>query len=216
MREAITIPPTKDNLLKYKRKLKLVERAYDLLREKYEALLMKLHIITAEVRTRRREMEKNLSESYIEYVKTESELGRDMINIFSDTVPKEVAIDSKPLEYMGVVYNDLNIEHLPELSYGFFGISSLLWVTARRFRETFELVVQIAEIEALAYRIIRSLQSIQLNLNALDKIYRVRFQKTIKHIEDVLESNELENIYTIKKLKQKMENKKIKMRGEKY
>ncbi|TET74146.1 MAG: V-type ATP synthase subunit D, partial [Candidatus Heimdallarchaeota archaeon] len=41
MREAITIPPTKDNLLKYKKKLKLVERAYDLLREKYEALLMK-------------------------------------------------------------------------------------------------------------------------------------------------------------------------------
>ena len=215
MRETITIPPTKDNLLKYKRKLKLVERAYDLLREKYEALLMKLHIITAEIKTQRGETEKNLSESYIEYIKTESELGRDMINIFSDSVPKEVTIDSKPLEYMGVVYNDLNIEQLPELSYGFFGISSLLWVTARRFKETFESIVQIAEIEALAYRIIRNLQSIQLNLNALDKVYRVRFQNTIKYIEDVLESNELDNIYTIKKLKQKMENKKIKKRGEK-
>ncbi len=210
MREAITIPPTRDNLLKYKKKLQLVERAYDLLREKYEALLMKLHIITAEALTLREKMEKSLSESYMEYIKTESELGREMINVFSETVPKEMAIESRPLEYMGVLYNDLNIEHFPEPSYGFFGISSLLWVTARRFRETFDFIVQLAEIETLAYRIMSDLQSIQLNLNALDKVYRVRFGNIVKHIEDVLESYELENIYTIKKLKQKMESKKRK------
>jgi len=214
LREIITVPPTKDNLLKYKRKLQLVERAYDLLREKYEALLMKLHIMTAEASVLREKMEKSLSESYIEYIKTESELGRDMINVFSETVPKEVSIESTPLEYMGVLYSDLEIEHLPEPSYGFFGISSLLWVTARRFRESFDLIIQLAEIETLAYKIMKDLQSIQLNLNALDKIYRVRFQNTIKYIEDVIEANDLENIYTIKKLKQKMEIKNKKKRGD--
>jgi len=187
LREAITIPPTKDNLLKYKKKLQLVERAYDLLREKYEALLMKLHIITAESNTLRAIMEKSLSEAYIEYIKTESELGKDMINVFSETTPKEVKLDSKPMEYMGVLFKDLEIQNIPEPSYGFFGISSLLWVTARKFRDTFTLIVQLAEIENLAYRIIRSLQSIQLNLNALDKIYRVRFRNIIKYIEEVLE-----------------------------
>ncbi len=210
MREAITVPPTRDNLLKYKKKLQLVERAYDLLREKYEALLMKLHIITAEASTLHEKMEKSLSESYMEYIKTESELGREMINVFSETVPKEIALETRPLEYMGVLYSDLTIEHVPEPSYGFFGISSLLWVTARRFRETFDFIVQLAEIETLAYRIMSDLQSIQLNLNALDKVYRVRFGNIVKHIEDVLESYELENIYTIKKLKQKMESKKRK------
>ncbi|MCG3215219.1 MAG: V-type ATP synthase subunit D [Candidatus Heimdallarchaeota archaeon] len=212
MREAISIPPTKDNLLKHKRKLQLVEKAYDLLREKYEALLLKVHIIIAEATTLREKMEKNLSEAYIEYIKTEAELGRDMINFFSETVPKEVTIDSKPLEYMGVLYSNLSIDHLPEISYGFFGISSLLWVTARRFREVFDSVVQLAEIETLAFKIMNDLQSIQLNLNALDKIYRVRFQNVIKYIEDILESTELENIYTIKKLKQKIENKKQRKR----
>jgi len=214
LREAITIPPTKDNLLKYKKKLQLVERAYDLLREKYEALLMKLHIITAEANTLRTNMEKSLSEAYIEYIKTESELGRDMINVFSETTPKEVKLDSKPMEYMGVLFKDLEIQNIPEPSYGFFGISSLLWVTARKFRDTFTLIVQLAEIENLAYRIIRSLQSIQLNLNALDKIYRVRFRNIIKYIEDVLEAYDLENIYTIKKLKQKIEAKHLEKRGK--
>ena len=114
---------------------------------------------------------------------------------------------------MGVLYKDLEIDKVPDPSYGFFGISSLLWVTARRFRETFTLIVQLAEIENLAYRIIRNLQSIQLNLNALDKVYRVRFKNIIRYIEDVLEAYDLENIYTIKKLKQKIEAKNIQKRG---
>lgn len=209
MREAINISPTKDNLLKYKRKLSLVEKAYDLLREKYEALLMKIHILAAEIGDLRVKLEKNLSEAYIEFIKTESELGRDMINVFSETVPKDVSLESRPIEYMGVLHLDLEIENLPEPSYGFFGISSLLWVTARRFREAFRLLVQLAEIESFGYHIMSDLQSIQLNLNALDKIYRVRFQNIIKYIEDVLESNELENIYIIKKLKKKIEQKNI-------
>ena len=214
MREVINIPPTKDNLLKYKKKLKLVERAYDLLREKYEALLMKLHIISGQAITMREKMDANLSEAYYEYIKTESELGKDMINIFSETIPKEVSIDSIPLEYMGVSYSDLQLVNLPDPSYGFFGISSSLWITAKRYRDIFDLIVELAEVENFAYKVIRSLQSTQLSLNALDKVYRVRFGNIVKYIEEVLESYELESIYTIKKLKQKIELKnKIKRRN---
>ncbi|MHA1217138.1 MAG: V-type ATP synthase subunit D [Candidatus Heimdallarchaeaceae archaeon] len=214
MREAITIPPTKDNLLKYKKKLKLVERAYDLLREKYEALLMKLHIISSQAISMREKMEEGLSEAYYEYIKTESELGKDMINIFSETIPKEVIVNSIPLEYMGVSYSDLQLANLPDPSYGFFGISSSLWITAKRFRDIFDLIVELAEVENFAYKVIRNLQSTQLSLNALDKVYRVRFGNIIKYIEEALESYELESIYTIKKLKQKIELKnKIKRRN---
>ncbi|GAG71788.1 unnamed protein product [marine sediment metagenome] len=214
MREAITIPPTKDNLLKYKKKLKLVERAYDLLREKYEALLMKLHIISSQAISMREKMEEGLREAYYEYIKTESELGKDMINIFSETIPKEVIVNSIPLEYMGVSYSDLQLTNLPDPSYGFFGISSSLWITAKRFRDIFDLIVELAEVENFAYKVIRNLQSTQLSLNALDKVYRVRFGNIIKYIEEALESYELESIYTIKKLKQKIELKnKIKRRN---
>lgn len=215
MRDVINIPPTKDNLLKYKKKLQLVERAYDLLREKYEALLMKLHIISGQAITMREKMKANLSEAYYEYIKTESELGKDMINIFSETIPKEVSIDSIPLEYMGVSYSDLQLVNLPDPSYGFFGISSSLWITAKRFRDIFDLIVELAEVENFAYKVIRNLQSTQLSLNALDKVYRVRFGNIVKYIEEVLESYELESIYTIKKLKQKIELKnKIKRRNQ--
>jgi len=214
LREIINIPPTKDNLLKYKKKLKLVERAYDLLREKYEALLMKLHIISSQAISMREKLEENLSEAYYEYIKTESELGKDMINVFSETIPKEVLINSVPLEYMGVSYSDLQLTNLPDPSYGFFGISSSLWITAKRFRDIFDLIVELAEIENFAYKVIRNLQSTQLSLNALDKVYRVRFGNIVKYIEEALESYELENIYTIKKLKQKIELKnKIKRRN---
>ena len=205
MREAINVPPTKDNLLKYKKKLQLVERAYDLLREKYEALLMKLHIISSQAISMREKFEENLNEAYYEYIKTESELGKDMMNVFSETIPKKVIINSIPLEYMGVAYSDLQLANLPDPSYGFFGISSLLWITAKRFRDTFDLLVELAEIENFAYKVIRNLQTTQLCLNALDKVYRVRFRNIVKYIEEVLESYELENIYTIKKLKQKIE-----------
>ncbi len=213
MREVINVPPTKDNLLKYKKKLQLVERAYDLLREKYEALLMKLHIISSQAISMREKMDENLSEAYYEYIKTESELGKDMINIFSETILKEVIINSLPLEYMGVSYSDLQLTNLPDPSYGFFGISSSLWITAKRFRDIFDLIVELAEIENFAYKVIRNLQSTQLSLNALDKVYRVRFGNIVKYIEEALESYELESIYTIKKLKQKIELKnKIKRR----
>jgi len=213
LREAITIPPTKDNLLKYKKKLKLVERAYDLLREKYEALLMKLHIISSQAISMREKMEEGLSEAYYEYIKTESELGKDMINIFSETIPKEVIVNSIPLEYMGVSYSDLQLTNLPDPSYGFFGISSSLWITAKRFRDIFDLIVELAEVENFAYKVIRNLQSTQLSLNALDKVYRVRFGNIVKYIEEALESYELESIYTIKKLKQKIELKNKIKRG---
>lgn len=214
MREVINVPPTKDNLLKYKKKLQLVERAYDLLREKYEALLMKLHIISSQAILMREKMEENLSDAYYEYIKTESELGKDMINVFSETIPKEVLVDSIPLEYMGVSYSDLQLANLPDPSYGFFGISSSLWITAKRFRDLFDLIVELAEVENFAYKVIRNLQSTQLSLNALDKVYRVRFGNIVKYIEEALESYELESIFTIKKLKQKIELKnKIKRRN---
>ena len=215
MREIINISPTKDNFLKYKKKLELVERAYELLREKYEALLVKLQIISSQAIKSRELMEKQLSESYMEFIKTESELGKDMINVFSDTIRKDVIVQSTPLEYMGVEYANLKLTNLPDPSYGFFGISSSLWVTAKRFRDTFDLIVELAEIENFAYKVIRNLQSIQISLNALDKVYRVRFENIVKYIEEVLESYDLENIYTIKKLKRKIEEKN-RIKREKY
>ncbi len=58
-------------------------------------------------------LEKNLSKAYFEFIKTESELGRDMLNVFSETVPKDITIESTPIEYMGVLHLDLEIENLP-------------------------------------------------------------------------------------------------------
>ncbi|MHA1687423.1 MAG: V-type ATP synthase subunit D [Candidatus Heimdallarchaeaceae archaeon] len=207
MRETIAVPATKSNLLLFEKKLKLVDRAYNLLREKYDALLLKLDIISTEIVKLRNELEKKLHEAYVEFVKTESEIGREMLDIFAETTPKGVVLSSKPVEYMGIVYSDLEIEQSVKPSYGFFGVSGLLWLTAARFQEVFVLLVQLAEVENMAYKLISNIQSLLLILNALDKVYRKRFTRTIKVIKEALESAELEEIFMLKKLKEKMERK---------
>ena len=207
MRETIAVPATKSNLLLYEKKLKLVDRAYNLLREKYDALLLKLNIISTEIVKLRSELEKKLHEAYVEFVKTESEIGREMLDIFAETTPKGVVLSSKPIEYMGVVYSDLEIEQSVKPSYGFFGVSGLLWLTAARFQEVFFLLVQLAEVENMAYKLISNIQSLLLILNALDKVYKKRFSRIIKVIKESLESAELEEIFILKKLKERMEKK---------
>lgn len=208
MRETIAVSPTRSNLLLYEKKLKLVDRAYRLLREKYDALLMKVNIISAEIVKLRTDLEKMLQEAYAEFIRTESEIGREMLDIFADTTPKNVKLSSKPVEYMGVIYSDLEVKEIVKPSYGFFGVSSLLWLTAARFQEVFNLLVQLAEVENLAYKLLSDIQSLLLILNALDKVYRKRFTNIIKSIKDSLESAELEEIFVLKKLKEQIERKK--------
>lgn len=203
------IKPTRMELLKLKKRVKLADRGHELLREKRDALISELMLVIKQYRDARKRVEENLKTAFYNLLMVEVLLGpRDLEQITGITL-RDVGLEFVTKNIMGVSVPILKIgdvvRRINERGYGFLGTTAKLDDAAKGFEESLLLIVKLAEVEESLRRIALEVEKTRRRVNALEYIVIPRLNATIKYIEMRMEEIEREGFLRLKKIKASLE-----------
>ena len=207
------VKPTRMELLKLKKRVKLADKGHKLLKEKRDALISELMLVIKEYRQARKNVEENLKIAFGNLLMAEILLGSRDIEQISEITLRDIDLNFMIKNIMGVSVPIMKIENLVrrinERGYGFLSTNAKLDDAAKSFEESILLVVKLAEVEESIRRIAEEAEKTKRRVNALEYIVIPRLKATIKHIEMRMEEIERESFLRLKKIKASLEARKI-------
>jgi len=191
MTRILKVKPTRMELLRLKRRIKLAEKGHKILKEKQDALIMEFFTIYDEALALRREVNQKIAEAFEQLRLAEIDVG--VVRLMGVPVPLIEAEGFRRDPY--------------ERGYAFVSSSPKVDVTAEKFEEVLELVTRLAEIEETLKRLAKEIEKTKRRVNALEYIIIPRMAETVKYISQHLDEMERENFFRLKRVKALLEAK---------
>jgi len=201
---AIDVKPTRSELIKLKKKIKLAKSGYNLLKKKRDGLILDFFEIMKKAKTLRQE----LVQEYL------SALGK--INIArameSDLKIKSIAmalkeqpkIEVTTKNIMGVVVPKIDSGELRKgflsRGYGIYG-SAVIDEAAYAYEKFVEKIITAAEVETSMRKLLKEIEKTKRRVNALEFAVIPKLDKTRAFITLRLEEMERENTFRLKRIK---------------
>ena len=203
------ISPTRMELLKLGRRIKLAEKGHKLLKEKRDALVSEFLDVVQRVHESRDSTNEKLAEAFRDLLMAQAVMGSDAVWQISQVTGQEIKIDVDTMNIMGVKVPMITTEDVKrsmiDRGYGFADTSSKVDDAARNFEEAIGEVIKLAEVqqsvESLASEVIKT----KRRVNALEYIVIPRLKATAIHIRMRLAEMERENFTRLKKIKAAIE-----------
>ena len=199
------IKPTRSELINLKRKIKLSERGYKILKMKRDGLILEFFKVLAEAKDSRG----GLMDKYARAVEmmalantVEGAIGVKSAAFSVKEVP-EITLKSKNI--MGVVVPEIESskvrKSLVERGYGVLGTSPVIDETATAFEELVEAIIESAEIETTMKRLLEEIESTKRRVNALEFKVIPDLTEAQDFIKMRLDEMEREELFRLKKIK---------------
>jgi len=206
------VKPTRMELLKLKRRVKLADKGHKLLKEKRDALISEFMVVIKEYREARKKVEENLKIAFYNLLMAHVLLGSRDIEQISAITLRDIGLDFTTKNIMGVSVPVMKIDDLVrrinERGYGFLSTNAKLDDAAKNFEESLFVIVRLAQVEESVRRIAQEVEKTKRRVNALEYIVIPRLKATIKHIEMRMEEIERESFLRLKKIKASLEARK--------
>ncbi len=198
----LSVPPTRTNLLRFKRGLQQARSGSDVLEKKRDILMIEFRNFIYDTNRTREEFSKALNEALDSLEKASAYIGMQKLKGIAETVAEfaEFSVDYRGI--MGVPVPLVKAEKSrAHPDYGFLSTNIHLDVAFKKFRDLMEKMGKLAELEESVYRIADAVATTQRRVNALKQIYIPRYQETVEGIQRVLEEQEREEFVRTKKVK---------------
>jgi V/A-type H+-transporting ATPase subunit D len=206
------VKPTRMELLKLRKRIKLADKGHRLLKEKRDALISEFMVVIKEYREARKNVEENLKIAFYNLLMAEVLLGSRDIEQIAGITLRDIDLDFTTKNIMGVPVPIMKIDNLVrrinERGYGFLSTNAKLDDAAKNFEESLSVIVRLAEVEESVRRIAQEVEKTKRRVNALEYIVIPRLKATIKHIEMRMEEIERESFMRLKKIKASLEARK--------
>jgi V/A-type H+-transporting ATPase subunit D len=200
---ATKLAPTRGNLVKLTRSMKMAQSGHDLLDQKRQVLMMELVRYIDSAKTIQHDVEHIFSSAYAALQKANISLGIDTVEDISESVPVTRDITVRLHSVMGVEIPDVDpLDDKTVPSYSFYGSSGAMDSAYAEFRKVMALLARLAEVETSVYRLAVQIRKTHRRVNALEKVVIPSNKADIRFISDVLEESERED-FTRMKLAQK-------------
>jgi V/A-type H+-transporting ATPase subunit D len=199
------IKPTRSELINLKRKIKLSERGYKILKMKRDGLILEFFKVLAEAKDSRG----GLMDKYARAVEmmalantVEGAIGVKSAAFSVKEVP-EITLRSKNI--MGVIVPEIDSskvrKSLVDRGYGVLGTSPVIDETATAFEELVESIIESAEIETTMKRLLEEIESSKRRVNALEFKVIPELTEAQDFIKMRLDEMEREELFRLKKIK---------------
>jgi len=206
------VKPTRMELLRLKRRVKLADKGHRLLKEKRDALISELMVVIKKYRDAREKVEEHLKGAFENLLIAEVLLGVHDIEQISGITSRDIQLNFMTKNVMGVSVPIIEVDHLVrkinERGYGFLSTNAKLDDATKSFEESLTLIVKLAEVEESVRSIAQEVEKTKRRVNALEYIVIPRLKATIKHIEMRMEEIERESFLRLKKIKATLEARK--------
>lgn len=201
------VKPTRSELINLKRKIKLSERGYNILKMKRDGLILEFFKVLEEAKKSRGEMMEHY-ERAAEMIKiantVEGALG---VKAAAMAVQQNPQIDLKTKNIMGVVVPDIKAslvkKPLKTRGYGLIGTTSVIDETATVYEDLVDAIIRAAEIETTMRRLLDDIEGTKRRVNALEFKVIPELTAASNFIKMRLDEMEREELFRLKKIKAK-------------
>jgi V/A-type H+-transporting ATPase subunit D len=201
------IKPTRSELIEVKRKIKLTQAGYKILKMKRDGLILEFFKILEEAKEIRAKVNQDnaVAKQKIAVAKSVDGVIAVKSAAFALKVHPEIQLRSKNV--MGLVVPEIESSSIKtpadKRGYGVIGTSTYIDEAARSYEVLMETIIEAAEIETTMKRLLDEIEKTKRRVNALEYKVIPELQEAEAFIRLRLEEMERENIFRLKRIKQK-------------
>jgi len=204
------IRPTRINLIRTKKTLKLSKSGLDVLERKRNVLMRELRHFIYDARKLREEVTLVLARAFQSLIESKVLMGSETVEnvALAFSSKANFVLDHRSIMGVLVPVVDFQMEKDVKPDYGFADTSISLDKAFKDFSNVLEPIAQLAELEGAAFKLANDVQKTQKRVNALKHVFIPMYSETVKYIELVLEEKEREEFIRMKTAKKMISKKK--------
>lgn len=199
------IKPTRSELINLKRKIRLSERGYKILKMKRDGLILEFFKVLAVAKDTRGDLTKKYSQAVEMMVLANTVEGAIGVKSAAFSVKEVPEISLKSKNIMGVIVPEIGStkvrKSLVDRGYGMLGTSPVIDETATAFEELVESIIESAEIETSMKRLLDEIERTKRRVNALEFKVIPELTEAQDFIKMRLDEMEREELFRLKKIK---------------
>ncbi len=204
---ALDIKPTRSELLKLKKQIKLAKAGHSLLKKKRDGLILEFFDFLKKAKSVRNDLAAAYKEAEIKLnvarvVHSEIELQSTAM-----AIPKAPDLETSTHNIMGVKVPRIKTEIIQkstlERGKSVIGASPIVEKAISGYETVVELVIRVAEAETAMKRLLSEIEKTKRRVNALEFNRIPAMEETRKFIQFRLEEMERENVFRLKRIKSK-------------
>ncbi len=201
------VKPTRSELINLKKKIKLSERGYNILKMKRDGLILEFFKVLEEAKETRGEILEKYERAFEMVALANTVEGAIGVKAAAMAVKESPTLDLKKKNIMGVVVPEIESQAvrktLAERGYGVLGTTSVIDETASAFEELVEAIIHAAEMETTMKRLLDEIESTKRRVNALEFKVIPELKEAGDFIKMRLDEMERDELVRLKKIKAK-------------
>jgi len=201
------VKPTRSELINLKKKIKLSERGYNILKMKRDGLILEFFKVLEEAKETRGEMLEKYERAFEMVALANTVEGAIGVKAAAMAVKESPTLDLKKKNIMGVVVPEIESQAvrktLAERGYGVLGTTSVIDETASAFEDLVEAIIHAAEMETTMKRLLDEIESTKRRVNALEFKVIPELKEAGDFIKMRLDEMERDELVRLKKIKAK-------------
>ena len=202
MGRRLNIAPTRSSLLAIRRRVEFLEQGHKLLERKKELLTRLVYERLAQYRELRGETQVLLAEAYRWLSIATLRMSGQAIHQASIGLAPALEVEILPRRSLGVEYPSVSAQLQPLQPVGLLGTDASLDQTRIDLARAAVVLARLGEAEMALWRLLEEQRKTQKRVNALRYNIIPRYRETLRYIEAVLEEEERNTLFQLKRLQQ--------------
>lgn len=201
---ALRVKPTRMELSRLKKRLRIATRGHKLLKDKQDEMVRQFMILVRHNKALREEIETKLNQIMKQFARVRLKMNYEGI-IEALMVPaKEAEIKVGYKSIMNVKLPTISFQDQDtiDLTYGFAFTPSELDDTVLALSKLFSKLVELAHVEKSTNMLAQEIEKTRRRVNAIEHVMIPEIESTIKYITNKLDENERGNIIRLMKSKE--------------
>jgi V/A-type H+-transporting ATPase subunit D len=212
------VKPTRKNLMAIEDRIELSERGHDTLEQKRDGLIMEFMDILDEAQDVRSNLESDYDTAQKKINMARAMEGDVAVRGAAAALKEHPEITTESKNIMGVVVPQIESskvkKSLGERGYGVLGTSARIDEAAEAYEELLESIILAAEVETAMKKMLTEIETTKRRVNALEFKLLPDLKENQEFIEQKLEEQEREEIFRMKKIKDKKEAEEAELEAE--
>ena len=203
------VKPTRKELMQIEDRIELSERGHDTLEQKRDGLIMEFMDILDEAQDVRSDLEEQYDEAQRAIDMARAMDGDVAVRGAAAALKEHPEITTESKSVMGVFIPQIDStkvsKSLDQRGYGVLGTSARIDEAATAYEDLLEQIILAAEVETAMKKMIDEIETTNRRVNALEFKLLPELHDNKEYIEQKLEEQEREEIFRMKKVKDKKE-----------
>ncbi len=198
----LRINPTRMELLRLKKRVRVAKRGHKLLKDKRDELMKRFMALIRDVKNMRLTVEKRLMEAYRSFLVARAVMSPEVLEEAIMFPTQQVAININEVRMMSIIAPVFTLQQDGAMySYGLASSSSDLDAALDTFSAVLPLLVELASVERSLDLLAEEIEKTRRRVNALEYVLIPNLEKTVKSIAMKLSEQERAAITRLMKIK---------------